>query len=78
MYTRKIYLNKFKLKYNVYPSPDPHAGSVTVYYLFIFTIYFLFYTVTEKTDLFVLMLHDLCNMFLEHHEAKKPFTLTIL
>lgn len=26
----KIYLSKFKYKCDVYASPDPHAGSVTV------------------------------------------------
>ena len=27
MYNRKIYLSRFKCKYNVYVSSDPHAGS---------------------------------------------------
>lgn len=62
----------------MYASPDPHTGNISFYYLFIFTIYFLFYTITEKTDPSVLMLHHLCNMFLENYEAKNPFKLTIL
>ena len=30
MYNRKIYLSRFKCKYNVYVSSDPHAGSGTL------------------------------------------------
>ena len=73
-YNRKIYLSKFKYIAN----PNPHVDSFTFYYLFIFTIYFSFYTITKKTDLSVLMLHHLCNMLLENYEAKRPFKLTTL